>query len=388
MHLNIIQTQLTVQTAKAAATSDSKENVPGKPLGPPPRPSQNGKDGDYFSQHPYQHEPNPFEEQFGNTSGDTPGKTMLPSVAALTSPSALLPNDTPGWTSLRSGPLSPAMLAGPANTDYFDSNYSRGFPTPNESGLRTGLTPGGGGSMFPAPSPNSSALFNSLLGAQTPNTIDFLKTGMNAKSATGATNGNAPTSQPTDTASTKSMDLTLPASADTPNEQFVHPDTDAANGLFMLAQSNGAQRTAGFAVPQVPALQVNGNRARKPSPDMDEPMTSDSDDSSTEPETPKRGTRSRGKKNDKGKSSSSASKTPSNKRKRGSSLDMNDSPPPSSGKKEKGHMTEEEKRKNFLERNRYAYFAHFGCSTDKYQSCSTQVSTTQEAMAQQSSAKG
>src|ERR1700761_2036916 len=213
---------------RPASNAEGKENSSTtQPLGPPPRPSQSGSDGpDYFGQvhnpanNPaYQAEPNPFEAQFGNPSSETPGK-LLPSVAALTSPSALLPNDTPGWNSLRSGPLSPAMLAGPAG-DYFDSGYSRSFPTPNESGLRTGLTPGGGGSMFPAPSPNSQAIFNGLqLGAPTPNTLDFFKTGLSARSAA---NGITPTSQPTEAPTSQGMDLKLPTSQ-APSENFAQHD--------------------------------------------------------------------------------------------------------------------------------------------------------------------
>ena len=40
-----------------------------------------------------------------------------------------------------------AMLQGPQNGDYFN-NFSQGLPTPNESSLRTGLTPGGGGKLM------------------------------------------------------------------------------------------------------------------------------------------------------------------------------------------------------------------------------------------------
>src|ERR1700726_3094221 len=73
-------------------------------------------------------EPNPFEHSFaGGGSAETPGGTKLPSVAALTSPASLLPGGgaTPyGWGggSLRTGPLSPAMLSGPTN-DYFGDSH-------------------------------------------------------------------------------------------------------------------------------------------------------------------------------------------------------------------------------------------------------------------------
>src|SRR5436190_24201311 len=69
------------------------------------------------------YEPNPFEHSFATgAQPETPGGTKLPSVAALTSPAPLLPGggNTPfNWGgSLRTGPLSPAMLSGPTN-DYF-----------------------------------------------------------------------------------------------------------------------------------------------------------------------------------------------------------------------------------------------------------------------------
>src|SRR5271168_2044316 len=68
------------------------------------------------------YEPNPFEHSFATgATVETPGGTKLPSVAALTSPAPLLPGGgtTPyNWgSSLRTGPLSPAMLSGPTN-DY------------------------------------------------------------------------------------------------------------------------------------------------------------------------------------------------------------------------------------------------------------------------------
>jgi len=288
-------------------------------------------------------------------------------VAALTSPSAVLPSETPGW-SLRAGPLSPAMLAGPATADYFDTNYSRSFPTPNESGLRTGLTPGGGGSMFPAPSPNSQVIFNSIhMGAQTPNTLDFLRTGVSAKAATSTL---APTSQPTETAS-QNMQLRLPVAQPATANAFVHPDADAANGLFMLAQSNGG-RNGQFSVPdraampapashapevksvQVPTNHKNGTSSSPP-PDAD---TSESEES--EP-VAKPATRSRGKRTVDTKPANNRRKAPdpvkqpaAKKQKAGPSHDKavqplsDDEDMTKDGRK----MTDEEKRKNFLERNR------------------------------------
>ena len=111
------------------------------------------------------HEGNP------NGAADTQGKherdvkPMLPPLAALESPAD---HGFGSWglaSSLRSGPLSPAMLAGPATQQTpslglgaFDSSFVRTGLTPDVN--RTGLTPLiGGPSGFPPPSPNTAALF-------------------------------------------------------------------------------------------------------------------------------------------------------------------------------------------------------------------------------------
>ncbi|KAK9366836.1 Aft1 HRA domain-containing protein [Lipomyces kononenkoae] len=113
-------------------------------------------------------EPNPFEQSFASKEG-TPNSTqkaLLPPVASLASPSSLLGSASNtgfnwGINSLRSGPLSPAMLQGPAQSAAlaFVDSHLRGGLTPNESGIRTALTPGGSGSIFPAPSPTTAAIF-------------------------------------------------------------------------------------------------------------------------------------------------------------------------------------------------------------------------------------
>jgi len=383
-------------------TAESIENSStAQPLGPPPRPSQSGNDkGDYFTQiHGssnnknntngnntnnkingigYHTEPNPFEEQFGNPATDTPGKLGLPPVASLTSPSSLMPNETPGWNSLRSGPLSPAMLAGPAGSDYFDQPFGRGFPTPNESSLRTGLTPGGGGSMFPAPSPGTAALFNSIA-LNTPNTIEFIRSGMTAKSTV---NGSGPTSQPTESQAAQSLDLKIPlAPSDNAFDTSVH-DTDAANGLFMLAQSNGARANTSFqGVSQPPTVQLNSatiapsvqpvsvpSRNRKISVESSNQMD-DQSDSDGEPPKPaprgrKRGAATEPKAaNNRRKATETPVKTPASKKARTSvaekfemspdmDLDDEDDDDDGGNGKDTRKMTDEEKRKNFLERNR------------------------------------
>ena len=168
-------------------------------------------------------EPNPFEQSFSRdpdaktnhkspspahkhpapgpapTSSTTP-KPVLPSLAALSSPS-----DGYTWSdlagSLRSGPLSPAMLQGPAAQPPHQHQH----PPPNPIPLpydparpfaRTGLTPStgltplvGGPVSFPPPSPNTAAFLAMVTNASsagqiapspatiTPNTLNAI-TGM------------------------------------------------------------------------------------------------------------------------------------------------------------------------------------------------------------------
>ena len=379
------------QLPAAGQVDDSKPAVQAtEPLAPPPRPAQvnPAEQEDFSSLHNggshFTEEPNPFEQSFGLPSTETPGKGLLPSVAALTSPA--LPGSRPSqyeWqNSLRSGPLSPAMLPGPTGAagDYFDS-INRGFPTPNESSLRTGLTPGGGGSMFPAPSPNSQALFQQLQsGGTTPGTLDFHRTAMTAAARTKT---NQITSNPQDPQN-QNMD---------PKQQSdsfaQHDATDAANGLFMLAK--GGQSNNQFAVPQQPAQAIQAKPPQQDAPrrggrnnargsigsisgqDMSGSVASpESHEEVSRPNT--RG--GRAKKPAKAQAPTSgrrkADDTPKggNKRLKGNSgaanLDPNlephddddDDDSQDQEDEEQGNdigkkMTDEEKRRNFLERNRH-----------------------------------
>ncbi|KAI2630152.1 Aft1 HRA domain-containing protein [Xylaria nigripes] len=390
-------------------TEATGNNEPGRPLAPPPKP---GEGGDYFSSQ-LSLEPNPFEQSFGTGSGtvETPGGTKLPSLAALTSPSSLLPGNgsTPfnwGGGSLRTGPLSPAMLSGPA-TDYFgDTSHTlrSGF-TPNESSLRTGLTPGGSGSMFPAPSPNTQALFSQLpnSGGATPSTLDFHRTALSAAAA--KANRDKPplppsvTSQPQEPSSAPIKHETRPASG-----AFDPHDNDAANGLFMLAQ--GAQGRNGPSQTQYPVggnQPVHAHPAPAPanqtttSPPMNnsgmhqQPVGRGVSEAvsnvSEESEPSKPNTRAKGKRgttlstataaaavaanavnaspaNGRRKAEEMPAKAPVTKKSKTSasahsqddatSEDEEEESKPGNDGQNKSKMTDEEKRKNFLERNRVA----------------------------------
>lgn len=399
-------------------------------MAPPPRPAPpNPTDTpDYFGQSHnssnnshFQLEPNPFEQSFGNPATETPGKQLLPPLASLTSPSSLLPGGTPGWTnSLRSGPLSPAMLAGPTGTDYFsESHFRGGFPTPNESSLRTGLTPGGGGSMFPAPSPNTQALFNSLAsGGATPNTIEFHRTALAAAVATKPTTFSIPSTGVSTIASDSLRDamvgidskpfISSQSQPQAVQDPFGQHDTDAANGLYMLANANGSRNNSQFAVPTQPAHAMVAVSSSMPSMAQQQPAEvsptagkraskksigsiSGSARGMSEPgefsesghsEQAKPATRSRGKKSSSAKAQSANSrrkaedtptKAPASKRAKTNNASANavqqlqqqaemsvepeDSDEDGSPKQQEYHesgrkMTDEEKRKNFLERNR------------------------------------
>lgn len=391
----------------SAADNESKEqtNTNAQPLGPPPKPGTSGADLDYFSQHhgtSFQAEANPFEASFGGASAETPGKSLLPPVASLTSPSSLLPGGTPGWAeSLRSGPLSPAMLAGPTGgSDYF--NQFRGsFPTPNESSLRTGLTPGGGGSMFPAPSPNSQLILNSLQsGGATPGTLDFHRTALNAAAAAKQNNSTNNHNGATNGATSQADSINQFAAADAKpafqmqtNQQSQdpfgqHDANDAANGLYMLAQANGARNSNFGASGQPSNIQTNigmmGGQSTETSPLSRRANNKNSIDSvnsgsvetganseSGESEQTKPTTRSRGGKkslatngkggNNRRKADDTPAKGPANKKARANSGslmppdDMSDDDDMMGMDGDMGNkkMTDEEKRKNFLERNRY-----------------------------------
>ena len=296
---------------------------------------------------------------------------------------------------MRTGPLSPAMLSGPANDYFGDTHHLRGgFPTPNESSLRSGLTPGGSGSMFPAPSPNSQAFIAQLAsGGATPSTLDFHRTAMSAaakrESSSSQPNQNQqqqqqsqtqpqqpqqqqsqqnPTSQPQEMPNGSAQVKTEPKS-------FDPHDNDAANGLFMLAQGaqgrNGTQTSNQYGVSAAApnhghpatsgAPQLNGGSAHTTRGGSENSIMSD------ESEQTKPSTRGKGKKNPpatngRRKAEEPPAKAPPHKKAKSNNgmmanggmseepSDDEDMKVDESGNKTK--MTDEEKRKNFLERNR------------------------------------
>lgn len=190
---------------KSPKKEDSKS--PKAPTRPPIRPSLPSK---------FDLELNPFEQSFRASSHhDSTGSlsdreksskrnspprggdetstkhNALPPLSSLTSPAAADPSQFP-WLasqSLRTGPLSPAMLAGPQGQQGNNRNGENGANNGNGNGehqafdssqFRTGFTPGTGsgftpgynslmnGSNFsnlPLPSPNTAAFLNMVTNA-------------------------------------------------------------------------------------------------------------------------------------------------------------------------------------------------------------------------------
>ena len=324
-------------------------------------------------------------------------------MAALASPAPLTGSANFGgglnWpSSLRSGPLSPAMLSGPTGEGgYFDSHLRGGFPTPNESSLRTGLTPGGGGSMFPAPSPNSQAIYSHLAsGGATPSTLDFHRTAMNAAAVRKNENHTYPNGASSQAQQQRgqiaNMDQTSQQQAS--HQHFGQHDNDAANGLFLLAQAgNETQSNNQFAIPNQPTHNLAmSTHSQETSPNLAKraargsmgdslsgsvramsEMSGDMSDgmNQSKPNTrakAKRTSSVKGPANSRRKADDTPAKQPSGKKAKNNNSNVNanidmsmdglDSDEEQNIKEEQYHengkkMTDEEKRKNFLERNRY-----------------------------------
>lgn len=233
--------------------------------------------------------------------------------------------------------------------------------------------------MFPAPSPSSQAIFNSMSGGlATPGTLDFHRTALNAAARSKVDNN----TQPAATAPQLKHEYPAPPAAQSQMAQdsFAnHADRDVANSLYMLSHGNRSANQ--FAVPPPPQqMNMGGSRMGPPSQDtspttqrggrISNAGTEGSIESPNEDEKTSKGRGGRktsgsgkGAVNGRRKADDTPMKGPANKRAKGNAGmpqmddddDMmddddikmeNDIGP--NGKK----MTDEEKRKNFLERNR------------------------------------
>ena len=257
--------------------------------------------------------------------------------------------------------------------------------------------------MFPVPSPSSQALFQQLAsGGATPSTIEFHRTALSAAArkneAQNYTNG--ATTQPQEhRAQIANMDQSGQQQNSHPH--FGQHDNDAANGLFLLAQAgNETQSNNQFAIPNQPAHgMAMGGHGQETSPNLAKRTTRNmtgslggsisgsaqdhsemSADVSDGADQSKPNTRAKAKRTSSGKPANARrkpeqtpSKQPASKKAKNNSgsanamvnaqmnmdlsMDGLDSDEEANIKEEQYHengkkMTDEEKRKNFLERNR------------------------------------
>jgi ATF/CREB family transcription factor len=247
-------------------------------------------------------EHNPFEQSFAIRPGssgngtDTP-KPNLPGVLEMFTPGGTNQYDQFGFAeSLRHGPLSPNMLAGPTTLPFDPSSFRTGL-TPNESNIRTGLTPGNTPGFPLLPTPGTAA----LLGPYTPNTTAALAS---MQSSTYPVQGFVPPGRP--------------------NDPF--NENQAASGLVFLAQTSQQQAN-------IPAQNASTREELAKRAAMNNTKVNAYQDPSTLIK----------------KSEESKTNTRSKK--------LKEDPPPSmakesKSKKSKAQETDDDKRKNFLERNR------------------------------------
>ena len=240
--------------------------------------------------------------------------------------------------------------------------------------------------MFPAPSPNSQSFIQSLAnGGATPSTIEFHKTAINAAAASKQKQftSSTTTAQDTKNIPASSMDPALQQQS-AQQSTFGQHDNDAANGLFLLAQATNGQQANPYANTNVNNGSTNHNRSVETSPTMTNiagqngsmaGSVQGSGDVSDSGDHGKIATRSKGKRASGGKGAAAASngrrkaeeapqkQPPIKKQKNGNmalamnDIDSDEEPEPDIKEEQYDRdgrkMTDEEKRKNFLERNRY-----------------------------------
>lgn len=323
-------------------------------------------------------EPNPFEQSFRGPSEGGEGKApLLPGVANLTSPGGGLGGvgQLSGWSSfgsLRNGPLSPAMLLGPTGLGGFDGTLRTGL-TPNESSIRTGLTPRADG-QFPMPSPGTQALLGLMEGS---NGLLPGGPGYTLSSPGGgqySTDGlyNRPHMPSNLGANSVTAEQAGQQSHDGQHNGRGAQDTDAAaNGLFLLAQHSQQHqqqqqqhdpRGHGMRGPTMPPPVVNGQYGRPPAPAAQNPTQAATRPPKAAPTADNGVTAKKGRRKD------SQDDTATKPTKRGKTAKAAKSSISSSdGEDDAGHdfdgddggddkkfENDEDKRRNFLERNRQA----------------------------------
>ncbi|KAI0346984.1 hypothetical protein BDW22DRAFT_1404682 [Trametopsis cervina] len=407
-------------------SSSSKHDLKGQR--PPPRPQRSNFDL----------EPNPFEQSFARPSNDSSvrthqnspasnsdaapndgqphsrpassadnnndrtssqsphdsHKTVLPPLAAIASPSdahySWAFSSSSFSNSLRSGPLSPAMLTGPQQ--QAEQPLAAFDPAAFRTGLtpRMGLTPGtgltpllGGPVSFPPASPNTAAFLSSVMnsngtpslsgvaGTITPNTLSAI-TGVLSSQHQAHSHAQSPLSMSAVTAGYPSRSdngAAANANGSATSASNGNGGYTATNGLFLLSQAHQEltkrEEEAAAALNGVAATNGNGNAKRgtkRKNYDAESPVVSAPQPVQQQQQQPTpNGKRTR-------------SQTMSSNGRRASTVSLdggeddedddddmtlggNTSSGQSQGGKKGGSKkpeTEEEKRKNFLERNRQA----------------------------------
>jgi len=268
---------------------------------------------------------NPFEQSFANprpqsagNGTDTP-KPALPSVIEMFTPGGTNQYEAYAFPdSLRHGPLSPNLLSGPQGIPFDPSTFRTGL-TPNESNIRTGLTPGNTPGFSLLPTPGTAA----LLAPYTPNTAAALA------------------SMSTTTFPVQNFNPAPPP----PPRSDVFGENQAANGLVFLAQTSQQQAQAqNIPPPNAPTREELVKRAAVNNSKMNayQDPSNLMNNNIKKVEEPPKNTRSK-------RGSSKAEETNNTNGKETSTATT-----ATSGKKGKSKSTEtdDEKRRNFLERNR------------------------------------
>lgn len=262
--------------------------------------------------------------------------------------------------------------------------------------------------MFPAPSPNSQAIFAQIAsGGATPGTLDFHRTALSAAVKREQTNGvpqpaqqvlsqpqpqtqaqqmpqsqTQQSQQQTVTPHTQEMPTLTPKTESKPAHGPFDPhDNDAANGLFMLAQGRNGSQSVGHYASTSAAGHAHPAPASSQNADMSPQLSSvnagsigsgrgvseasnNSDDAEPSRAPNKGGSRKNtSTSNGRRKAEEPLQKPSGGKRAKSNNVDSYDMSDEEDGKKgmdegtnggPKTKMSEEDKRRNFLERNRVA----------------------------------
>lgn len=301
-------------------------------------------------------EPNPFEQSFATK--DHPNNNRVPNISA-SSPQIL----TPGGRK-----LPPLVLSPNVQSSWNSTNFGRTGLTPNESGLRTGLTPGG---------PGIHSLNGiSLPGLNTPGSLGFsaFTPGLSSLlGGNGTTDQNSnhlaipnqqqQTTQPQPQAPQTQQPSTQPPVAAAQqqqqlNQNFASQPNSAAQSLHQSPVQNFQTIPQPASVPQasVPAPAAPQTHPTIPQAGSESTISKTSADTSPKaPEPPKRG-RKKGSTN---KVTKPKVEEPKRKKAKVDATKPTSTTPEVKDEVDEDNaatenMTESEKRKHFLERNRVA----------------------------------